>query len=164
MRLVKTIWVSRAVLWGLALLWLVMITFLSSQPGPDTAQTSLSLALFLLRVFNLPQTSLQPFHLALRTLAHIFGFFVLGALFYAALHSTYPSKKHLWVWAGVITGLIGILDEVKKLFILGRHLSWLEAGLNVLGAFCGIGAIMVFIHGWGQWKRYRFHYTSNIEP
>ena len=30
------------------------------------------------------------------------------------------------------------LDEVKKLFISGRHLSWEEAGLNVIGGWCGI--------------------------
>jgi len=37
-----------------------------------------------------------------------------------------------------VCGAIAVLDEVKKLLIVGRHLSWPEAGLNVLGVCAGV--------------------------
>ena len=46
----------------------------------------------------------------------------------------------LYVGIKVITAgaVLAVLDEVKKLFITGRHLSWPEAGLNAVGIVCGV--------------------------
>lgn len=130
-------------LWGLAALWLVLLTFLSSQPGGDTARASSLLARFLLRLLHLHESRLDALHAGLRTAAHFAGFFVLGALLYAAMGMTASKAENLHFWAAGICGAIGIFDEVKKVFIRGRHLSPEEAMLNVIGALCGIIAVMV---------------------
>ena len=78
-------------------------------------------------------------------MAHFVCFFGLGALLYAAMRMTRQKLGNIHFWAAGICVAIGILDEVKKVFISGRHLSWAEAWLNVIGAWCGIIAAMVVI-------------------
>ncbi len=138
----KTLKSSGVGIWGFTLAWFAFIIFLSSQPGEATAKISLALARFLLRLLNLHESRLDALHAFLRTTAHFVGFFVLGALLYAAMRMTRQKMGNIHFWAAGIVSVLGVLDEIKKVFISGRHLSWAEAGLNVIGAWCGIIAAM----------------------
>ena len=132
-------------LWCLAVLWLVFLTFLSSQSGPDTGRLSRWLADIVTRLLRLAPRYRWEVEALLRTAAHFVCFFGLGALLYAALRMTRQKLGNIHFWAAGIVSVLGVLDEVKKVFIIGRHLSWAEAGLNVIGAWCGIIAAMVVI-------------------
>ena len=124
-----------------AILWLAVIFFLSSQTGEQTAAISLAIARWLARLF--PGVSLTSLHLALRKAAHIGVYFVEGALLFPALRRTLRGAGKGFAATLVLCALIAAADEAHKALIPGRHCSWDEAGLNVLGAFLGAGAVLI---------------------
>lgn len=127
----------RTLLWIVFALWLLLMVWLSSEDGQATARTSRWLAATVLRVFGLPQSQLNPVDRTLRMLFHFAGFFVLSGLLYTASRPTLSSGRLLLALVVGSCSIVAVLDEVKKVFISGRHLSWPEAGLNILGVCCG---------------------------
>ena len=126
-----------------AILWLGIIFFLSGQTGEQTASLSLSIARWLARFF--PGASEAGLHMWLRKLAHIGVYFVEGALLFPALRRTLRGAGKGFAATLVLCALIAAADEAHKALIPGRHCSWDEAGLNVLGAFLGAGAVLIFV-------------------
>ena len=129
---------KRLGIWAGSLAWMIFLFWLSSENGEATTRTSRALAVFLLPLLRLSPEHLLPLEAALRSAAHFVGFFILGLLAYAAVRLTWKQAKGAALWAIGVCSALGIADEVKKLWIAGRHLHWEEAGLNVLGACCGV--------------------------
>jgi VanZ family protein len=96
-------------------------------------------------LFRLPAADVPALDRTLRTAAHFFCFAVLGALLLAALLGTFRKLRGAVGWAAGLCAGIGVLDEVKKAFVPGRHLSWPEAGINVISALVSIGLIAYYI-------------------
>jgi len=126
--------------------WFLIVTLLSSQDGISTVQASGRIVSFLMRVFNIPARYRSPLHITLRTLAHVVCFCVLGALLYLAMFVTWGQTQSVRWWAVGVCVVLGVMDEVKKLFVTGRHLSWTEAGINIGSAWFGIVATMMALH------------------
>ena len=141
----------KTVLWLLFSLWLVITVVLSSQNGPETASFS-RWTRVLMNLLHIPEAKAAAFHAFLRKSAHIVVFFVLGGLLYGALFVTLRNSKHVWLWAGISCSAFAILDEVKKIFIAGRHLQWDEAGLNV-SAFGQVLYSLDLVSGYREAKR-----------
>ena len=131
----------KALHYHLAILWLGTIFFLSGHTGEQTASLSLSIARWLARFF--PGASEAGLHIWLRKLAHIGVYFVEGALLFPALRCTLRSAGKGFAATLVLCALIAAADEAHKALIPGRHCSWDEAGLNVLDAFLGAGAVLI---------------------
>ena len=133
--------IFQAILWFLTLLWLAFCLYLSWQTGEETAGFSQRIARFLLDLLG--KLGLQPdalhFHAGLRLFAHFGVFFVTGLLTASALFVSFSrDKRRMAFWIAAIScSLIAVLAEVGKLPIPGRHLTWSETGLNVVGAFVG---------------------------
>jgi VanZ family protein len=125
-------------LWILSISWLAFLVWMSSQNGPATTNTSMRLARFVVQLFGISATKLLRINQLFRTLAHFVGFFILGGVVHVSARMTWSNQRHRAVLIVVLCSVIAVLDEVKKVFISGRHLSWLEAGLNVLGVICGV--------------------------
>jgi VanZ family protein len=117
--------------------WLLLLFWLSSQDGQSTAQTSMGFTTFVAWLFSISPSMLSRLDHLLRSAAHFAGFFILSGLAYMAARVTWPGRTH--AASAVLAICIGfaVLDEVVKILIPGRHLSWPEVGLNVLGIFCG---------------------------
>ena len=65
----------------------------------------------------------------LRRFAHVFVFFVLTVLCGIAFDSWYwIVAVCFWAWA----------DEATKPWIEGRHFSWYDVGLNLIGVMAGV--------------------------
>ena len=64
-------------------------------------------------------------------------------LLFPALRRTLRGAGQGFAAALVLCALIAAADEAHKALIPGRHCSWDEAGLNVLGAFLGAGAVLI---------------------
>ena len=109
-----------------------------SQARLEVATVHAGAAPAVVRLLGLPSAKLTQVDTLLRTLAHFGGFFVLGALAYSAARLTWPGVGRIGLYVFLACGAMAMLDEVKKVFIPGRHLSWSEAGLNALGALCGV--------------------------
>ena len=135
----------KVILWVVFCAWLILLTILSSEDGSATAQTSGKITAFVMELFRIPTAHQAKVETILRIAAHFILFFLLGGLLYAAMRVTWVNARFVHIWALGICGVLGIMDEVKKIFITGRHLSWEEAGLNVIGAWCGIIVAMFVI-------------------
>ncbi len=124
-------------MWMLCFLWVILLLCLSSEDGPAPREPAGGCG---------PRgaaagpanAKLTQVDTLLRTLAHFGGFFVLGALAYSAARLTWPGVGRIGLYVFLACGAMAMLDEVKKVFIPGRHLSWSEAGLIALGALCGV--------------------------
>lgn len=151
----------RIFLWSLTVLWLAFCLYLSWQTGPETAGLSERLAQVLLKVLGVVGLTPDPqrFHMDLRLFAHFGVFFITGVLFAASLEVSLPggSRKDITVFllGSSICAFIAVAAEVGKLSVPGRHLTWSEAGLNVLGAVCGTAAVCLAAHLYASWKAKR---------
>ena len=130
--------VLQILLWVISLSWLVFLVWMSSQDGPDTLSTSMGLAHFVVWLFGISTAHLSYVNQLLRTLAHFAGFFILGSVVHFSVKLSWPNQRRSTVVVIALCSVIAVLDEMKKIFINGRHLSWLEAGINVLGVICGV--------------------------
>ncbi len=96
--------------WAPVVLWMAVIFAFSSIP---------SLA-----------TGLGTWDLALRKLAHLTEYAVLGALFARAL-----ARPELAILAGA---LYAGTDEVHQHFVRGRHAAWYDVIIDTVGVTIGV--------------------------
>jgi len=69
----------------------------------------------------------------LRRLAHVFLFLVLGVLTGAGFG-----------WIGIGAAAVwAVVDEATKPLVPGRHFSWIDVGLNLVGVAVGVGLWLV---------------------
>ena len=139
----------------LTIAWFGVMTWLSHQNGTDTGRTSKSLAQEILRIFHIESDSLgddgklvRQLNGGLRKAAHIVVFAILTVLVLSTLSAGgYGGTCRivalilliLWCWG----------DEATKPFIVGRHFSWLDTSLNVLGVILGnalISGVCFLLH------------------
>lgn len=116
----------------LTLLWFAFMTFLSHQDGEHTSRTSLELA----ERLSFLEKDTERLNCALRRLAHVGVYAVLAILFVCTLRlgrlPRWPTAALIfWAWA----------DEATKRWIQGRHFSWLDVALNLLGTLLGAAAV-----------------------
>ena len=134
----------KIILWVLTISWLFLIIWESSEIGIATAKTSYRVAEFVIALFRLPASKISRLDHFLRTIMHFVNFFVLGGFAYAISRITWYHKKYVALWVILVCSTVAILDEVKKFFITGRHLSWSEAGLNCIGVVVGVFIMKLF--------------------
>lgn len=141
-------------LWLITILWITLIFTLSSQNGPQTAQTSDGIAKDVAEIIYQKPTEQQvnKVHFNIRKLAHVGLFFVLGLLSFSASATTFGwNKKRKYIamaTASVINLSYGFFDEWHKQFIGGRHFQIDEAVLNMVSGIAGVlvtVAAIVFI-------------------
>ena len=116
------------------LLMLIIISFiilfyLSHQNEEDTHETSQTLA----NHFSFLSPDTDTLHSNLRRYAHIILFSVFSFLFTLTLNTLFLPYYFLafpllYTWA----------DEATKVFIPGRHFSWFDVGLNIIGVVIGV--------------------------
>lgn len=144
--LTKTRRIIQIVLWVLAIASLATTLFLSSQTGEETAGLSHRIANFLGQLFGLTTSGITILHSLLRTAAHIVLYFITTVFSCAAVYATFPHHRTAWIWPMPVCSIIGIIDEIRKASIPGRHCSLGEAGLNVLGCVLGMLLILLIRH------------------
>lgn len=114
-------------------LWFLFMTYLSHQDGAHTAVFSRRLAEQL--GGKADAEKINRINGKLRRFAHVFVFFVLTVLCGMAFDSRYwIAAVCLWAWA----------DEATKPWIEGRHFSWYDVGLNLIGV--GIGVLLTVLY------------------
>lgn len=114
------------------ILWFLFMTYLSHQDGEHTGKTSLELAARL----SFLSSDINMLNRRLCRMAHVVLYaalaFLLGITLKLGGYSLgLMAVAIVWAWA----------DEATKLLVQGRHFSWFDVGLNVLGI--GIGMIAV---------------------
>jgi VanZ family protein len=124
------------VLWSLTIGWLCLAWFLSSQTGEASGRLSGQLAAAISRFFGLALENVQKIDSVLRTAAHFVVFGILSVLATISAIKTFRKHNHAWLWPLPVNISIAVIDEIRKSAIPGRHTSYSEAMINVLGCVC----------------------------
>ena len=121
------------------------MTWLSHQNGRETAETSRHLAEGLSAIFH--SRDLHQLNGKLRRAAHIVVFAVLTVLVLLTMMAGKIEGR--WIAACLIC-LWAWLDEATKPLVQGRHFSWNDVGLNLIGV--GIGSLLgMAVEMWLRW-------------
>ena len=124
---------------GFTILWFLFMTYLSHQDGEHTGRTSRELA-EKLSALDFLDSDINILNGRLRRLAHVVVYAVLTVLLAITLKL---GSYSLWLTAGTIVWAWA--DEATKPLVRGRHFSWFDVGLNVLGIAIGmIAVILIF--------------------
>ena len=121
--------------------WFCFMTHLSHQNGEETTGLSKGIVKWIIEYFNL--TDCNRIHYLIRKLAHPFVFIILVILVLFTISLKWNSKR-IYIYAILVMGLWAWLDELTKLSIPGRHFSWLDTFLNLLGVIIGIIIFVLF--------------------
>ena len=127
-------------LWVLPVVWMGIIFILSHQPGSDSAELSSGITSSIIRCLkNLGvESGLSGLHSTIRVMGHFFVFFVLGCLWYMALHFYgISSGKGIIIALSLCVGY-AIFDELHQLFVPGRACELSDILVDSLGSFLGI--------------------------
>lgn len=127
----------------LTIAWFVFMTWLSHQDGEHTGETSWKLAETISHMSVLPfldDFNVDVLNGHLRKMAHVIVFLVFTMLLGLTLLSGewplwYLGFSVFWAWA----------DEATKPMIAGRHFSWYDVWLNLIGMLIGLGILSVVL-------------------
>lgn len=118
---------------ALAVLWMIVIFYLSHQPGEESSQ----LSSFVATVFSLIPLPEEQLHYFIRKGAHVFAYFLLAVLLYAA------SRK--WYVAMTLSILYAATDEFHQTFIPGRSGQISDVVIDTIGVVLGVFIFKAFV-------------------
>ena len=124
---------------GFTIFWFLFMTYLSHQDGEHTGRTSRELA-EKLSALDFLDSDINILNGRLRRMAHVVVYAVLTVLLAITLKlggysPCLTAGTIVWAWA----------DEATKPLVQGRHFSWLDVGLNVLGIVIGILILLLIL-------------------
>lgn len=115
--------------------WFWFMTYLSHQNGEKTTELSERIVGKIIEYLHI--RNYNEIHYAIRKVAHIFVFCIFVVLVLFTIHQKWNDKK-IYICAIILISLWTWLDEFTKLSISGRHFSWEDTLLNLLGVIIGI--------------------------
>lgn len=115
--------------------WFIFMTCLSHQDGERTGKASRELAEHL----RFLDADINDLNGKLRRAAHIVVFAVFTFLLGLTLKIGRASPE--WM---LLAAAWSYVDEATKPWIQGRHFSWSDVGLNLIGTFLG-GAVVLIL-------------------
>ena len=127
-------------------IWFCFMTYLSHQNGEETTELSKGIVEQIIEYFQLG--NYNEIHYIIRKLAHPFVFGIFAVLVLFTLSLKWNNKKK-YIYVIILMSLWAWLDEVTKLLIPGRHFSWEDTLLNLLGVIIGIIIFILFSY----WRR-----------
>lgn len=130
-------------LWTLTTIWFGVCFLLSSQNGTETGQLSLKASQFIIRLLGLSSNLLYPLNANLRMATHVIVFSVLSLLSGCASGVSLIRFRSAPLWTFPPCIVFAFYDEIRKANIPGRHCSFKEAGLNVVG--CVLGCSVAYL-------------------
>ncbi len=143
---------KKIIAWTLVVLWMCVIFSFSAQEATVSKKTSgktlIKIASTLSKDFKkLPPKKkaekVEPYQTAIRKVAHITEYAILGILAYIAFLQ--HRKKKLVVSATTLCLLYAISDEIHQLFVKGRACRWYDVLIDTGGALIGIMIIIGII-------------------
>ncbi len=122
--------------WGVVLLWMLLISLFSTEPF--SAENTGRYIDPLLRYFfpHITAAGFVLWHTVVRKCAHFTEFFVLGCLTYWALRrGRSPGWRTSWMLQALgLAVLYSLADEAHQAFVPNRTSSFLDSGVDSLGA------------------------------
>lgn len=149
-KLKKDVWKS-GVFWGIAVVWMLLIFYMSAQPAENSDKMSGGILLWIEQTLGIKGTSF-----IIRKLAHLFEFaflaFCLNAAFFYA-----RQQRPAYLWALCLTSLYGASDEFHQLFVPGRACQLRDWLIDTSGAAAGTLVFFLLLFLWRKiflkWKQ-----------
>ena len=116
------------------IIWFIFMTYLSHQDGEHTGRASRELAEHLRFLDN----DINDLNGKLRRAAHIVVF--AGFTFLPGLTLEIGGASLEWM---LVAAAWSYVDEATKPWIQGRHFSWFDVGLNLIGTVIGAVAVLI---------------------
>jgi len=121
---------------GLVLFWTAAIFMLSSEPASESSARSGRLIEIIDSSDLAGSDSISTF--LIRKSAHIFMFFVLGALLYLLMKSFKLSRNKRIGFSILIAAIYGVVDELHQTFVPGRSGELRDVAIDTIGASLGV--------------------------
>jgi VanZ family protein len=137
--------------WGPVVLWIGVITWLSSDRFSDEQTASWLTQLPFLAALGLPPATIDTVNLILRKTAHFVEYATLSLLAYRALGLSDPSaaRSRRLLSAVTLAVACAAIDELHQTMTLTRTGSLKDLLINSLGAMTGgIVAARLLAHRW----------------
>ena len=122
-------------------IWFCFMTYLSHQNGEETTELSKGIVEKIIEYFQI--VNYNEIHCIIRKMAHTFVFCILTILVLFTLSQKCKDRK-IFIFTTVLIILWAWMDEFTKLSIPGRHFSWYDVLLNLLGVIVGVLIFMLF--------------------
>ncbi|MHC1749567.1 MAG: VanZ family protein [Cellulosilyticaceae bacterium] len=152
---------KRYVLWGIVLLWMMIIFNFSGQPAHVSNNVSLDVAAKLINTVPSTKTlsQQQKTHITqkinhyVRKSAHGIIYFVLAIFVMLAISTHYKTWQQRWSWAIFIGISYAITDEIHQLFVIGRGCQVKDIIIDSVGVMSGIFISTLIIKGLDNFKK-----------
>ena len=110
--------------------WFCFMTYFSHQTGKKTVELSQGIVERIIKYFQIG--NYNEIHCIVRKLIHLFVFCIFIVLILFTLSQKYKNRK-IFIFAMIFMILWTWIDEFTKLSVPGRHFSWCDVLLNLLG-------------------------------
>jgi len=135
--------------WWPALLWAVLIFFLSTDEFSAEHTSGFLYPIFHWIIPSLTAEQFQPIHHLIRKAAHFTEYFVFCVLLFRGARGNRAGWRWTWALAALsIAAGYSALDEVHQAFVASRTASPWDSLLDSIGAF--VATLAIFL-----WYRYR---------
>ncbi|MGI6114498.1 MAG: VanZ family protein [Mahellales bacterium] len=129
--------------WVAAILWMVVIFYLSHQTSIESGALSTGLVQaivgFIRKIFPQSHMDINRFNFIVRKGAHFLSYLVLGILVLGSLRRSGFRRTKAVALALVLCAAYAISDETHQLFVPGRAGQIRDVIIDSCGALAGIG-------------------------
>lgn len=133
--------------WIVAIVWMAVIFFLSSQQASDSNQLSTGITKiivdFISGIFPGMSPQIQWLNHIVRKNAHFIAYFILGFLQINALYINGEKGRKGFCIALIISVLYAASDEFHQTFVPGRSGELRDVLIDSAGALTGIGLYLL---------------------
>jgi len=124
--------------WALVLIWMSVIFSLSAQNDTQSSGLSEKIVSFIAGIIKVIEPvckiNMNVLHLVVRKAAHFTIYFLLGIF---VTHALRKSEKERVLISLIICILYALSDEFHQSFVPGRVASFIDVGIDSLGALLG---------------------------
>ncbi len=126
-----------------ALLWMILIFYMSSQVGNDSAGMSDMIVSFiqsLIHDITTVEVSINTLSFIIRKSAHVIEYMILTFFF---LYAFYKNKYNKYLlYSASLSVLYAMSDELHQTFIPGRSGTAVDVGIDTIGV---VLALLIFL-------------------
>lgn len=149
--------------WGIVVLYMVMIFYLSSQDGTKSHEVSAGLLGYLkvLTVFILGDASDffsgvgKNYECILRKAAHFTEYLILSLIVYKAMRVSRIKMKNSVIWTLILCVVYAISDEVHQYFVPGRAFAVTDIMIDTAGSIFGLTSVTLVNYLRNRWIKQR---------
>lgn len=137
----------------LVIIWMITVFYFSHQPASVSGGVSQKVIEIILNILPMDDNMganermqlISALQLPIRKLAH-FTLYLIGGIF---TYVAFSKEKYTTRWNVILSQIIvtvyAMTDEIHQYFVQGRAMSFIDVGIDSIGAFIGIMLTMLVV-------------------